>query len=111
MAPSGLLDRGGRRAHAGRRGRQLSVQWRGLSRAATAVALLADPRPFPGRLLRGLEFSIFGVAAAYLALRQYETMLHLARQGDSTSQLATAKNTLLGSIPLQFTYALLVPNH
>jgi serine/threonine-protein kinase len=77
---------------------------------AVACALLSrrEPlRPFP---LRALEFTIFGLMVAGLAVTQYHQMLHAAVREDARALLAEGKNALFASLFLMFAYTMLIPN-
>jgi tRNA A-37 threonylcarbamoyl transferase component Bud32 len=77
---------------------------------AAALVILSDPRPVPPRMLRVLEFAVFGVMAAYMATRQFHSMLTWGRRGDVASLLSTVKATIIGTMLLMFTYSMLIPN-
>jgi serine/threonine-protein kinase len=63
--------------------------------------------PFP---LRALEFTIFGLTVAGLAVTQYHQMLHAAVREDARALVAEGKNALIASLLLMFVYTMLIPN-
>ena len=78
---------------------------------ATYVAFAAAlRRPRPVARLRALEYAVFGIAAAYLAVVQYAALLDLARQGDAAGLPTLTKRFVLYTFVLVVIYGMLIPN-
>lgn len=75
-----------------------------------AFLLLTSPVELSPFGVRAIECVIFGLAAAFLAFRQFETMNHWASMGSESEMVSTAKTTLIGTMLLVFAYCMLIPN-
>lgn len=60
--------------------------------------------------LRVLEFTIFGLAAAQLAVMQFYWSLHFVEGHDAMGLLRVNKSSLIITTILMFAYAMLIPN-
>jgi eukaryotic-like serine/threonine-protein kinase len=77
---------------------------------ATALVVLWSRVRLSERSVRVLEFTVFGLTAAYLSARQYELMHVWVKLGDETSVVSSVKSTIIGTILLTFAYGMLIPN-
>jgi serine/threonine-protein kinase len=77
---------------------------------AATYTLLAGLRTLSDRWLRVLEFVIFGLAAVFLSVRQYQGILDWLPVGDQASILSALKTTLISSILLIVAYCMMIPN-
>ncbi len=75
-----------------------------------AFLLLTRPVELSPFGVKTVECVTFGLAAAFLAFRQYQTMNHWAVLGDESEMISTAKTTLIGTMLLVFAYCMLIPN-
>lgn len=75
-----------------------------------ACAILSKRQPIGPVQLRALEFTIFGLMVAGLAVTQYHQMLHAALREDARALLAEGTNVLVASLFLMFVYTMLIPN-
>lgn len=83
---------------------------------AVVLGLLSSEFRLSGVTVRGFEFTTFGLAAAYLAVRQFLAMDYWLRLDDASGinkeaeVLSTVKMTLIGTMLLTFAYCMLIPN-
>jgi serine/threonine-protein kinase len=75
-----------------------------------AVCLLASPVDFKDGQLRSIEAFVFGIAALFLAVRQFQTMDHWAGLRNEAEVVSTVKTTVIGTTLLIFAYCMLIPN-
>src|SRR5689334_4356121 len=57
-----------------------------------ALGVLSGRRPLPPRSLKLLEFAIFGLVAAQVAMQQYDAMVAALDQRDPVSVISAVKN-------------------
>lgn len=76
---------------------------------AFVYSLLSFPSSSSAHRLMAAEVAIFGITIVILAIRQHHVMLSWAVRGDEASFVAASKDTMIGSIIVMFTYAMLIP--
>ena len=77
---------------------------------AAALVVLWSRVRLSERSVRVLEFTVFGLTAAYLSAHQYELMHIWVKLGDEASVVSSVKSTIIGTILLTFAYGMLIPN-
>ncbi len=91
-------------------GRLLAFQGTVVIALSLALAVLSSRVTLSARLVKGLEFLVFGLTAAYLSARQYQQMTVWAAAGDEASLVWAVKTTMFGTMLLAFAYGMLIPN-
>jgi serine/threonine-protein kinase len=77
--------------------------------AAVAGLLLSNTPIAPGRV-RLMEYGLFGLMAALIAITQYVVDVEFLRQGDPLGAATYMKNGVIGMIVLMVLYGTFIPN-
>jgi len=75
-----------------------------------ALGLLWSRTPLSDLGVRVVEFTVFGLTAVYLAVRQYQLILGWLHTGDEASMMLVEKSTVNRTCLLMFGYCMLMPN-
>ena len=74
------------------------------------VALLLSRRPLSGKMVKGLEYGLFGSMMLLLGLTEYLVSVEFLRRGDALAMSIYMKNGVIGAIILMMLYGALIPN-
>jgi hypothetical protein len=77
-----------------------------------AVVLLSSPAQLSLRVLRSIEFAMFGMVTAYLADVQYENLVSAVEQPMFSAELVVVamKNSLIFTLMIIIVYGMFIPN-
>lgn len=78
--------------------------------AGGVAALLLSRQPLSGRVVKGLEYGLFGSMMILLGLTEYLVSVECLRRGDALAMATYMKNGVIGSIILMMLYGALIPN-